>query len=181
MEKLFGEDMRARYREGAREVGSEGPGGSPRCKVVCEGKECPWEALSVRTMNFGQHWRTPGVVEVQYALELPFDYFADFARSELPEYIADAREHPSTLPLDEALRARGWPDVEEVLRDQNTATLALEYFASDLLLHWLGDGLPAQPGGYILNSVDRVSLDGGRVRVEGTGRRDAGPAAYQDV
>jgi hypothetical protein len=28
-------------------------------------------------MNFGQHWRTPGVVEVRYAIELPRRFLGD--------------------------------------------------------------------------------------------------------
>ena len=42
-----------------------------RASAFVDSRPVPFESLSVRAMNFGQHWRTPDVPLISYSLELP--------------------------------------------------------------------------------------------------------------
>lgn len=139
------------------------------------------EQLSVRSMNFGQHWRTPGVVEVTYELTLPRSYVIEHLDAELPEYVADSLEHPdATNALENALRAAGWPPARTILEDEALTRLTLAFFAHDMLLRWLGDGPPTLEPSFVLNTVSAERRRGGVPVFEGVARR-SGPVRYQDV
>ncbi len=131
-------------------------------------------------MNFGQHWRTEDIVDVRYSLELPGGFFLDVLTRELPDWIEDSKRFPGGPELETALRERGWPTAEQVAADPYLGRLALEHFAHDLLLEWLGDG-PCEAGEtYVLNTVDHVAIKSGVPRIEGTARRGGIPMGYQD-
>jgi hypothetical protein len=151
-----------------------------KCRCSAEGVRTAPEQLSLRVMNFGQHWRGKGVRDWPYTVEMPVDYFLVVLREQLPEYIEAAKEDRIDGPLDEALLAAGWPSADEAVRDASLAQALAEEFALRLLEHWLGDGPPEQEPGYILNTIDRVDLLPDRVRVSGTCRRTGSSSAYQD-
>jgi hypothetical protein len=125
---------------------------------------------SVRRMNFGQSWRTPEIVEADYRVELPRRILDEYLARELPEFILDSKEFPTSDPFEEALRAADW-NVEPVL------DLALRYFAFEVLLAAFGDG----GGDFILNSVERAGLLKDRCWLEGRGRHAQEGVAYQDL
>lgn len=133
-------------------------------------------------MNFGQYWRTPGIVDVPYSVELPERYWIELIARELPEHVADAKLFPD--PDDEfelALRRHGWPEAREVCAVPELAPLAVLEFAHDLLLEWLGDGPPDEEPGWVINTIDGGQIDGDRVRLWGSARRGGIPVRYQDV
>src|SRR5690242_1473689 len=105
---LFGEELRQTYPEAVS------------CRCIADGKPITPTALAVRTMNFGQHWRTPGIIDVRFMIALPARFFLDVLARELPEFVQDAIDHPDPdheLPLEAALRQRGWPTAEQVVAD----------------------------------------------------------------
>lgn len=148
---------------------------------AAEGARVVPERLSVRSMNFGQHWRTPGVVDVDYRVELPRRFLRDVLARELPGYVDDCLKFPDDDPFEVALRARGLPGAEGVAADEALCREALWYFARDLLVEWLGDGWPDEEPGWVLNTVDRVGVLEGVCWVEGRCRRSQAGVKYQDV
>lgn len=134
-------------------------------------------------MNFGQHWRTKGVVDVDYRIELPRAFLFDMLSRDLPELIADSKAHPDPeCTVDSTLRAANWPDAGEIMRRPELTQFFAEYLADDLLLHWFGDVEPEGEGGFVLNTVDKVDTTGDRViTLEGKARPAGMPVRYQDV
>lgn len=134
-------------------------------------------------MNSGQHWRTEGVVDVDYRIEFPRAFLFDFLARDLPEYIADCKAHPDPeCRLDSTLRAANWPDAGEVMQRSELTRFFAEYLAHDLLLHWFGDVAPEGDGGFVLNTVDSVDVTGARViTLEGKARPTGMPVRDQDV
>ena len=165
----FGAALRARYPDAAN------------CACVIDGQNRPPERVSKRTMNFGQHWRTAGVVDVGYRIELPRAFLFDLLSRDLPELIADCKAHPDPeCTLDGTLRAANWPDAGEVMRRPELTQFFAEYLAGALLLHWFGDG--EREGGFVLNTVDRVHVTGERaITLEGKARASGAPVRHQDV
>jgi hypothetical protein len=132
-------------------------------------------------MNFGQGWRTPGVVEVSYELTLPISFLIEYLDAQLPEYVADSLEHPDPSDLFEnALRAAGWPSAKALLEDPDLARLALDLFGHDLLLQWFGDGPPEEPG-FVLNTVMAPLRREGVPVFQGSARRSGVAVRFQDV
>lgn len=138
--------------------------------------------LSTRTMNFGQHWRTRGLVTVSYSVVLPKAYYVDWLSRMLPEYVEDAIEFPDpSSELESALRARAWPSPEGIVENARLARLALSAFASELLVEWFGDGEPEQQPGFVMNTVDTVGFSEGCPKIAGTARKAGIPVKYQDA
>lgn len=170
MERFVGRELRVRFT-----------GGEPAALV--DGRPVAWEALSVRSMNFGQHWRGPSVVSCRYVLELPARFFLEFLAEPgaLADLVKDTRAHPDlTDPLDRALIAAGYPTAEQALKEPALSQHLAEFFAYDMLLRWLGDAGPALEPGFVLNSCDSVLFRPSGVRLEGKGRRADSSNAYQD-
>ena len=167
----FGSKLRAKYADAAS------------CACIIDGEERALGRVSKRTMNFGQRWRTEGVVDVDYRIELPRAFLLDFLTRELPGYIADCQAHPDPeCTLDRTLRAANWPDAGEVMTRPELIHFLVEYLAHDLLLHWLGDAEPEGDDGFVLNTVDSVDVTGDRViALRGKARRTGMPVRYQDV
>ncbi|MDY3556526.1 hypothetical protein R5W24_005692 [Gemmata sp. JC717] len=146
-----------------------------------EGRPTRPAQFRVRSLNFGQHWRTPGVREVSYRLAVPVSFVADLMSRELSDYVADCIAHPDTTPLEAALRFRSWPDAEQILADPEVCGLALEWFEHDCLLAWLGDGDLGEVPGYVINTIASAERRGDAVRFAGTARAAGQPVRYQDV
>jgi hypothetical protein len=140
--RIFGSECRKKYPEAAS------------CTCVAEGRTVSPRALSLRSMNFDQHWRTPGIEDVEYFVELPKRYWMDLVIRELPEYVEDAKKYPDDDDLETALRLRGWPDAHDVCADSELASLVADHFSHDLLLEWLGDGPPDEEPGWVINTID---------------------------
>lgn len=168
--RLFGRELRARFAADER-------------SALVDGEPVAWEALSVRSMNFGQHWRGSGVVSCRYGLELPIQFFLEFLAepAALPDLLKDAEEQPDlTDPLDQALIAAGFPTAEQALQEPALAQQLAQFFAYDALARWLGDAGPEREQGFVLNSCDVVICRRSGIRLEGMGRRSDSSMAYQD-
>ena len=149
---------------------------------TAEGRPVRPGQLTRRTMNFGQHWRTEGVEEVDYAIHLPLAFLREMMEREHPGYVADAIAHPDDDPYDHAQRERGWPPVPEMLADPELLRMSVELYAGDLLTWWLGDdGPPAERPGYVINTVSFAGRDGDTISLAGRARRADRPVRYQDV
>ena len=141
--------------------------------ALVDNQPVPLESLSVRSMNFGQAWRTPGVREISYSLQIPMAFFLELlARPEqLPDLIDDTRRFPDPDdPLDRALIDAGYPDAAEAMAHPTLARELARFFAHEALLRWLGDGPPQAEPGFVLNTVDRVEVRAEGILLEGTGR-----------
>jgi hypothetical protein len=144
--------------------------------------------LKIRIMNFGQHWRTEGIEDVDYTLVVPLAVLAEEMEREYPSFIEDSIAHPSDDPYERALRERGWPPVAVILDDPALLRLAVaDWYALDVLGRWIGDawageGPTAERPGFVLNTVDFQGREGDLLRFAGRARR-AGvlDVRYQDV
>ena len=156
----FSAALRARYPD------------APRCACVVSGRACTPDRLTVRTMNFGQPWREPGAADVEYRVEVPRAFFLDLLRAELPAYLDDSRRFPDPdSAIDRMLASAGWPLADEVLAQPELANAFAGFFAHDLLLRWLGDGVPALRPGFVLNTIERVEAVGERaIAIDGRAR-----------
>jgi hypothetical protein len=137
--------------------------------------------VSLRSMNFGQHWRTPTILEVGYCLHIPLAFIADVFARELPDYIEDAIRFPGDDTFEAALRNRHWPAAKTILADAELCPLALQYFGHEILLAWLGDGEPCEAPGYIINTIERCSRFDQFVEFRGRARKAGQKVAYQDT
>ena len=166
----FGRDVRELFPSAAH------------CMCIVEGTPVEPERLNLRSMNFGQHWRTPEIDDVRYSVEIPFDYFVALLREELPEHIRDLQEHGDfAFPFERALEAAGWPSAEIAAEIPDLAAALADYYGHDLLLHWLGDGPPDREPGYVLNTISEVSLSPTKLTLSGAARKSGVPVRYQDV
>ena len=165
-----GSALRARYPE------------AERCACVVDGQACAPERVSVRVMNFGQHWRTAGIVDVPYRIELPWRYVLDLITHDVDDYIEDSRSFPDPdSEIDRALEAAGWPSAGEVMRQPEMARNFIEFFGCDLLTYWLVDGPSDPERDFVLNTIDEIELGDEVVALSGKARRTGMPVRYQDV
>jgi hypothetical protein len=146
-----------------------------------DGQSVKGAQLRVRSMNFGQRWRTPGLHSIRYAIRLPLAFVVDVLKRELPEYVQDCIRFPDGDPLEAGLRRKSWPEGGQVLDDPDLCALALHWIAHDCLLEWLGGGEPEESPGYVINTVELSERDGEAVRFAGTARLAGQPVQYQDV
>lgn len=139
--------------------------------------------LTRRMMNFGQHWRTEGVEEVDYTIRLPLAYLREMMEREHGDYVADSVAHPEPDDAYErAQRERGWPSVPRMLEDPELLRMSVDFYAGDLLTWWLGDdGPPAESPGFVINTVRFEGLEGGMLLLSGRARRADRPVRYQDA
>lgn len=143
--------------------------------------------LKLRLMNFGQHWRTEGITEVDCTVDVPLALLAEEMEREHPDFVEDSLAHLSDDPYEQALRARGWPPVAEILDDPELLRMAAAWYGTGVLGRWIGDawsggGPTAERPGFVLNSADFRGCEGGLLRFGGRARR-AGvmDVRYQDV
>lgn len=163
----FGSEVRSRY-PGAR-----------RCACSVDGQACSPGRVSVRVMNFGQRWRTPGIVDVQYRIELPRAFVLDVLGEHLPDYVDDSRNFPDPdSAIDRALQAADWPSAAEVLNMPELAHHFIRFYGYELLGHWVGGA--AGEHDWVLNTIDRIELAEDVVALSGTARRAGTPVRYQD-
>ncbi len=142
------------------------------------------EDISIRSMNFGQHWRTEGIRNFPYQVSIPLNYVIDYLNTQLPEYIEDAfADRDEEDELDNLLMAYGWSkDAKTLLLETNNTLrdLLLDFFAFDILLHWYSDG-PVSDGGAIINTHDQFSIEGDYLIITGVCRKSGVPVRYQDA
>jgi hypothetical protein len=137
--------------------------------------------FSVRSFNFGQHWRTLGLRTVHYSFTIPLAFVANVLSGSLPAYVEDCIQFPDDDPLEAALRRREWPETGQILDDSELCGLALKWIAHDCLIAWLGDGEPKESPGYVINTVEIAERQGDAVRFAGSGRPAGQAVKYQDV
>jgi hypothetical protein len=157
---------------------------SSEAQAVVEGQPVPMESLSVRSMNFGQAWRTADVPEISFSLKVPMSAFVTFLEEgdRLAALIDDTKRFPDPADaLDRALRDSNFPGAADAMRNPVLAEELARFFAYEFLLRRLGDGPPAAEPGFILNSVDRIAVRPEELRIEGKGRAAGIAVAYQDI
>jgi len=152
--------------------------------ALVEGQPVRFESLSVRSMNFGQDWRTPNVAEISYSLQLPMAFFLAFLDEpeQLADLVADTQQFPDrTNPLDNALLTAKPADAAAAMTEPVLAQELAGFFAYEALLRWLGDGGPEIEPGYVLNSIDKIVVRSSGIVMEGKGRVSSANVAYQDT
>lgn len=166
----WGEEIRNRYRL--------------KSQQHVNGKPLEAKLVKTRTMNFGQHWRTEGIIDYPYEIRLPFSYVVDFVNSLLPEYNEDAQNDPEVdNELDRLLAGHNWSEDAEFLLTNTTNRiqyLLIEYFVYEMLLHWYTDS-PVGEDGCVINTYDTLAIADGYVFVNGLCRNSGIPVVYQDV
>lgn len=148
---------------------------------------CPAQ-LKLRTMNFGQHWRTEGITEVDCSILVPLALLAEEMEREHADFVADSVAHPSDDPYEQAQRDRGWPSVAPMLADADLLRLSAEWYGREILARWLGDAWPEaalpteQTPWFVLNTAAFQGREGDLLRFAGRARR-AGvmDVRHQDV
>ncbi|AEI67635.1 hypothetical protein LILAB_28770 [Corallococcus macrosporus] len=155
----------------------------PASTCSVDGQPVSAESLRVRSMNFGQYWRTPKVAEVRYEVLLPGAYAVALLGRDWDDLVDDYHRYPEPDdPLGQALEALDWPGPERALGDPVAAPRVLDFFAHELLLRWFDDGAPEAPG-FVINSVEEVRMEGNDVYLSGRARTHEPQVryAYQDV
>lgn len=137
--------------------------------------------LARRLMNFGQHWRTEGIEEVEYTVEIPLSFLVELMERDHPGYVEDSIEHPSDDRYEAAQRERGWPGVAEMLAGPELLRMSVDGYGGDLLLEWLGAGPPDEAPGFVLNTVSFRRRAGEAIVLAGRARRTHQPVRYQDA
>lgn len=148
---------------------------------------CPAQ-LKLRAMNFGQHWRTEGIEEVEYSLLVPLAVLAEEMDREHADYVADSMAHPSDDAYEQAQRERGWPSVRAMLADAELLRMSAGWYGLEVLARWLGHAWPdgalptEETPWFVLNTADFQGREGDLLRFGGRARR-AGvmDVRYQDV
>ena len=141
------------------------------------------EQCSVRSMNFGQHWRSENVIPITYTITLPYSLFVEIVDSELPELIDDMKTHPDADDkYEKLLREHKWPDsVNRVMLNTELAVKTLEWLGHEMMLRWFGDGKPESSSGFVFNTIESVSFNNNNPVITGMGRMGGQPVAYQDT
>jgi hypothetical protein len=130
-----------------------------RLCVTVDGTRLRAAQLSCRSMNFGSFYRTEGIPRAEYAAEVPVAFLLEMMEREHPSYVADSLAHPDADdPFEQAQRARGWPSPREMLDAPVLLPMALELYAHDLLVYWLGDGQPPETPGWVANTITHRAL-----------------------
>ena len=158
------------------------PNGAFAGRFSVDGQLIDSSQLTVRSMNFGQHWRTPNVVDYSYSVSLPKEFFVKTLITELPELVTDCQLHPNfDEPFENALRAADWPDAHAVSASVELAAMALKWFAHDMLLDWFGDGRPQRSPAFVINTIDSLSFHGPHPNIVGKARSANVAVQYQDT
>ncbi len=157
-------------------------------QYLVEGMPACASQISLRTMNFEQHWRGEFIEEINYQIQLPRAWFVECVSNSWDEYIEDARldadkSKAEPSELDSVLIEHGFPPLEQALSNPSISPLIAEYFAHDTLLRWFGDGPPDEMPGYVLNTIDSTVLTASHLSLSGTGRmhRKGGSYLYPDI
>ncbi|MBO3697630.1 hypothetical protein [Roseivirga sp. E12] len=149
-----------------------------------DGTELAPEDMRIRSMNFGQHWRTEGVENFPYEAKIPLAFVIDYLNTQLEEYVEDAIADPDEDDeMDNLLKAYGWStDAENLLSNtsERLKDLLMDFFAFDMLIHWYCDG-QAPDNGAMINSFERFSIDGDYLIITGQCRKSGFPVRYQDI
>lgn len=132
-------------------------------------------------MNFDQHWRTSGIVELEYRVGLPRGYVRARLAGDYEEYVEECRRSPDDAnALDAALAKGGFPSLDEALAAPDIALPLLDFYRVELLQGWVGGG-PTDALPYVLNTVDRWNAEDGVYWAEGKCRPPAAGLTYQDL
>ena len=153
----------------------------PRCACSAEGGPADASRLSVRSMNFGQHWRTAGIVDVGCTVELPRAFAVEVVAATLDGYVEDYRQFPGDDPLEAALRAKGWPSAEAIVADPALHGEMFAAWGHEMLLVWLGDLETRATPGWVINTIESGAVASDVVTLRCTARRAGQPVRYQDV
>jgi hypothetical protein len=139
-----------------------------RLSVTVDGARLRAGQLSCRSMNFGSFHGAEDLPRAAYAAEVPVAFLLEMMEREHPSYVEDFLAHPDPgNAFEQAQRERGWPSPREMLDDPVLLPPALDLYAHDLLLRWLGDGQPPETPGWVANTITRQALVDGAVIIEG--------------
>ena len=158
-------------------------------QLAIAGARTPLTAFKVRTMHFGQAWRTPGIDAVPFELAVPLQCLAAVMQhpraASAGERIAQASD--DVTPYEALLRVRGWPACAAVLADAELRTLAFTHYGHACLLQleqWLAaDARTAQLPRWVLNTIERIEVSANVGLVRGMARApvDGDDIKYQDA
>jgi hypothetical protein len=168
---LFGATLRARFVP------------DDATYAVVDGNRVTCASLSVRSMNFGQHWRGANVPIHRYSITLPVDFFVALLAEPdgLADLIEDTKHHPDPGdPLDQILMAAGFPNADDAVRHPVLAQALAAFYAHDALLRWLGDAGPEVEPVFVLNSCERIAFGSTGLLIEGECRSSGSSTSYQD-
>jgi hypothetical protein len=146
-----------------------------------DGEPVDASRLSVRSFNFGQHWRTAGIVDVGCTVEVPRAFAVEVIAATLNGYVEDYRQFPGDDPLEAALRAKGWPGAEAIVADPALHGEMFAAWGHEMLLVWLGDLETRDTPGWVINTLESGTVAGDVVTLRCTARRAGHPVRYQDV
>lgn len=142
-------------------------------------------ALSCRSMNFGQVWRTPDLPTATYRVRFDRSVclpFYEAIEPELREWVeAESKlAEPDLSEFVQELARREWPSVPEVVNDDALMLQILEFHDYDLAQSLFSQP-DATPGVlWVVNSVDEILLAGDSVTLVGTAGRAELRRAFQD-
>ena len=147
------------------------------CRV---GDECLGaSAFTVRELNFGQHFRTPGLPRARYEVRVESALVADFLVDEIRELLVVDREGDDLDEVERALVERAWPEPLRVFEDPVLGAAVVLRYAYEFVLSCLWTPQGSAPR-WVVNSVDDVSVNSEEVVLRGeVGRADL-RRAYQD-
>jgi hypothetical protein len=148
---------------------------------TAEGEPTDASQLSVRSLNFGQPWRTAGIVDVGCTVALPRAFAVEVIAATLDGFVDDYTRFPGDDPLEAALRARGWPSADAIVADPALHEPMFAAWGHEMLLQWLGDLETKATPGWVINSIVSGSVSDAVVTIECTARRAGIPVRYQDV
>lgn len=127
--------------------------------------------MSVTLQGFGDfRWAdAAGIPRAEYAVELPAAFLLEMMEREHPSYVEDSKQFPDPdEPFEQAQRERGWPAPAAMLADPVLLPMALDLYAHDLLVAWLGDGQPPELPGWVAHSITHHALVDETVVIGGT-------------
>jgi len=161
------------------------------CSYLVSDKEVNPNDITIRTMNYGQCWRSHVIVESPYKVMLPVRYVVDFLETEYTElrtFCIEEKDDPDPLCLEFEMAAANYPETiqlifNDIIRYANLINELILWFEWEILDSWLGNHVDSHliPT-YAINSVTSVSLRENLIIVEGICRNALGETfKMQDI
>ena len=128
--------------------------------------------IRVRSMNFGQPWGNPEILDLPYTITIPRKFSIDLINSCLDDLYNDIRQHGVSTNLDEEIVKNGFPSNVSDFISKQAAGNALQYelirfFEHDLLLRWFGDGSSNEIPSFVINTIDTFQFLEEAIQFEG--------------
>ncbi len=142
--------------------------------MICtiNGDKVDQDQIRVRSMNFGQPWGNPEILDLPYTVTISQKFSIDLINSCLDDLYNDVRQYGVSCTLDEEIVKNGFPaDVSGFISKQAEGNLLqyelIHFFAHDLLLRWFGDGAISGTPSFFINTIDAFRVLDESVQFEG--------------